>query len=42
MTEELAVGHLLKRIIANDALFGDAELHLRRLGMTVGSDDDTG
>lgn len=32
MTDELAVGHLLKRVLANDALFGDAELHLRRLG----------
>ncbi|HEX7355004.1 MAG TPA: acyl-CoA dehydrogenase family protein [Mycobacteriales bacterium] len=32
MTDELAVGHLLKRILANDALFGDAELHLRLLG----------
>jgi alkylation response protein AidB-like acyl-CoA dehydrogenase len=34
MTDELAVGHLLKRIVANDTLFGDAELHLRRLGAT--------
>lgn len=32
MTDELAVGHLLKRILANDTLFGDAELHLRLLG----------
>jgi alkylation response protein AidB-like acyl-CoA dehydrogenase len=32
MTDELAVGHLLKRIVANDAMFGDAELHLRLLG----------
>ena len=32
MTDELAVGHLLKRIVTNDALLGDAELHLRRLG----------
>ncbi|HVS68593.1 MAG TPA: acyl-CoA dehydrogenase family protein [Mycobacteriales bacterium] len=32
MTDELAVGHLLKRLLANDALFGDAELHLRLLG----------
>jgi alkylation response protein AidB-like acyl-CoA dehydrogenase len=32
MTDELPVGHLLKRIVANDALFGDAELHLRLLG----------
>jgi alkylation response protein AidB-like acyl-CoA dehydrogenase len=32
MTDELAVGHLLKRVVANDALFGDAELHLRLLG----------
>lgn len=36
MTDELAVGHLLKRIIANDALFGDAELHLRLLGSASG------
>ncbi len=34
MTDELAVGHLLKRIVANDILFGDADLHLRRLGAT--------
>lgn len=32
MTDELTVGHHLKRIVANDAIFGDAELHLRRLG----------
>jgi alkylation response protein AidB-like acyl-CoA dehydrogenase len=32
MTDELAVGHLLKRVLSNDAMFGDAELHLRRLG----------
>jgi alkylation response protein AidB-like acyl-CoA dehydrogenase len=37
MTDELAVGHLLKRILANDALFGDAELHLRRLGQPRGA-----
>lgn len=37
MTDELAVGHLLKRVLANDALFGDAELHLRRLGMPKGA-----
>ncbi|HWA66292.1 MAG TPA: acyl-CoA dehydrogenase [Mycobacteriales bacterium] len=35
MTDELAVGHLLKRLLANDALFGDAELHLRRLGLST-------
>lgn len=32
MTDELPVGHYLKRIIANDVLFGGAEVHLRRLG----------
>ena len=32
MTDELAIGHLLKRVLANDALFGDSELHLRLLG----------
>jgi alkylation response protein AidB-like acyl-CoA dehydrogenase len=32
MTDELAVGHLLKRVLSNDAIFGDAELHLRLLG----------
>ena len=32
MTDELAVGHLLKRVLANDVLFGDSELHLRLLG----------
>ncbi|HVX69429.1 MAG TPA: acyl-CoA dehydrogenase family protein [Mycobacteriales bacterium] len=36
MTDELAVGHLLKRILANDSLFGDAELHLRLLGSKTG------
>lgn len=35
MTDELAVGHLLKRVLANDALFGDAELHLRLLGSNM-------
>lgn len=34
MTDELAIGHLLKRVLANDVLFGDAEQHLRRLGAT--------
>lgn len=32
MTDELPVGHYLKRIIANDVLFGAADVHLRRLG----------
>ena len=35
MTDELAVGHLLKRVLANDALLGDSELHLRLLGAAV-------
>jgi alkylation response protein AidB-like acyl-CoA dehydrogenase len=35
MTDELAVGHLLKRILANDAMFGPADLHLRLLGGNV-------
>lgn len=32
MTDELAVGHLLKRILSNDTLFGSSEVHLRKLG----------
>ena len=32
MTDELSIGHLHKRILANDALLGDANYHLRRVG----------
>jgi len=32
MTDELAVGHFHKRILANDALFGSCEYHLRKVG----------
>lgn len=32
MTDELVVGHYLKRLLANEALFGHTEYHLRRLG----------
>ena len=32
MTDELAIGHLHKRILANDALFGSHEYHLRKVG----------
>ncbi|ALE15675.1 Butyryl-CoA dehydrogenase [Altererythrobacter epoxidivorans] len=32
MTDELSVGHLHKRILANDAMLGGSEYHLRVLG----------
>ena len=32
MTDELAIGHLHKRILANDAMLGSSEYHLRKLG----------
>jgi alkylation response protein AidB-like acyl-CoA dehydrogenase len=32
MTDELAVSHLHKRILANDALLGGSEYHLRKVG----------
>ncbi|GAA2876253.1 acyl-CoA dehydrogenase [Pseudonocardia halophobica] len=32
MTDELPIGHLHKRILAVDAMFGPADHHLRRLG----------
>ncbi|MBX7539784.1 acyl-CoA dehydrogenase family protein [Qipengyuania sphaerica] len=32
MTDELAVSHLHKRILANDALLGSSEYHLRKVG----------
>ena len=32
MTDELAISHLHKRILANDALLGSSEYHLRRVG----------
>ncbi|WP_214401792.1 acyl-CoA dehydrogenase family protein [Pseudonocardia lacus] len=31
-TDELAVGHYLKRLLAIDAMFGDSEYHLRLVG----------
>lgn len=35
MTDELAIGHYLKRILAFDAMFGDADFHWRRIGAEV-------
>ena len=32
MTDELSIGHLHKRILANDAMLGGSEYHLRVLG----------
>lgn len=32
MTDEVAVGHYLKRVLTIDALFGPSEYHLRRVG----------
>ena len=32
MTDELAVGHYLKRILAVEAMLGSTDYHLRRLG----------
>lgn len=32
MTDELAAGHFLKRLLVNDALFGSGEYHLRVVG----------
>jgi alkylation response protein AidB-like acyl-CoA dehydrogenase len=32
MTDELAIGHYLKHILAFDAMFGDADFHWRRIG----------
>lgn len=32
MTDELSVGHYLKRIVANETLFGSTDYHLRRIG----------
>lgn len=32
MTDELAVGHYLKRLLAIDAMFGSGEHHLRKIG----------
>ncbi len=34
MTDELAVGHYLKRILAVDAMFGSGDHHFRRVGAT--------
>jgi alkylation response protein AidB-like acyl-CoA dehydrogenase len=31
-TDELAIGHYLKRLLAIDAMFGDSEYHLRVIG----------
>ena len=35
-TDELPVGHYLKRILAVEAMFGDSEHHLRTVGATAG------
>ena len=32
MTDELAIGHYLKRILAVDTMFGSGDLHLRIVG----------
>lgn len=32
MTDEVAVGHYLKRLLAIDAMFGDTSYHLRKVG----------
>ncbi|MGH3556545.1 hypothetical protein [Mycobacterium sp.] len=36
MTDELAVGHYMKRILAIDTMFGPAEYHLQMLGSAAG------
>lgn len=33
MTDEMAIGHYLKRLLAIDGLFGASDYHFRRLGM---------
>ncbi|MCO1655562.1 acyl-CoA dehydrogenase family protein [Pseudonocardia humida] len=35
-TDELAIGHYLKRLLAIDALFGDSDYHLRVIGAGSG------
>jgi alkylation response protein AidB-like acyl-CoA dehydrogenase len=35
MTDEVAIGHYLKRIVAIDAMFGDSDFHFRRVGARV-------
>ncbi|WP_134323407.1 acyl-CoA dehydrogenase family protein [Cumulibacter soli] len=35
-TDELSVGHYLKRILTVETLFGDSDYHLRRIGATAG------
>ena len=32
MTDEVAIGHYLKRILAIDAMFGDSDYHYRKVG----------
>lgn len=32
MTDEVAIGHYLKRILAIDAMFGDSDFHFRKVG----------
>jgi alkylation response protein AidB-like acyl-CoA dehydrogenase len=32
MTDEIAIGHYLKRIVAIDAMFGDSDFHFRKVG----------
>jgi hypothetical protein len=31
-TDEVAIGHYLKRILAIDAMFGDSDYHFRKVG----------
>lgn len=35
MTDELAIGHYLKRLLATDGMFGTSEYHFRILGQTA-------
>lgn len=37
-TDELAIGHYLKRLLTIDALFGDSDFHLRSVGAGVASE----
>ena len=32
MTDKVAIGHYLKRILAIDAMFGDSDFHFRKVG----------
>lgn len=35
-TDELPIGHFVKRILAVEAMFGDSDYHLRQIGATAG------